>query len=190
MRNRAAASALVAALLVTGLSGCNFFAEQRTLQQYDPSDGRGIDVGDIQVRNALLVTEDGTRATLVMSAINSGTETRTLGVQFASAARKAEAGRLTLTLSLAPGETVSLGSDPAVQEVLEGITAPPGELFPLYFTTDGEEGKGLEVPVLEGALAEYAALIPSPSPTPTPKPEPTVEPSPGVTEVTDDTVTE
>src|SRR3712207_8194808 len=40
-------------------------------RKYDPSDGVSAEIGDLAVRNALLVTEEGERASLVVSVVNS-----------------------------------------------------------------------------------------------------------------------
>ena len=44
------------ALSAVLLSGCSLTAEIANLEPYDPSDGVGVTLGDVAVRNALLVT--------------------------------------------------------------------------------------------------------------------------------------
>ena len=153
MRSRAT-SLLLAGLVVAGLTGCTFGATQATRLDYDPSDGIGAEVGNVQVRNALLVTEDGETAALAVNLINSGDENVQLTVSW-----EAEAGRVDRSVSLRAGSTQSLGAD-ASPIVLSGVEAPPGSLFPVFFQYGDNEGQELMVPVLDGSLAEYADLVP------------------------------
>ena len=153
MRSRAT-SILLAGLVVAGLTGCTFGAVQATRLDYDPSDGIGAEVGNVQVRNALLVTEDGETAALAVNLINPGVENVQLTVSW-----EAEAGRVDRNVSLRAGSTQSLGAD-ASPIVLSGVEAAPGSLFPVFFQYGDNEGQELMVPVLDGSLAEYAELVP------------------------------
>ncbi|BDI23741.1 DNA modification methylase [Herbiconiux sp. L3-i23] len=179
MKIRAAASILLAASLAAGLSGCNFFSPQATLKKYDPSDGVGANLGDVDVRNVLLVTEDGSRATLVMSVVNTGTDAKSLEVEYVSEAADAIAGRVSFDVEV-PGQSIitTSATENDEQIVLEDIDAPAGSLFSVFLQSGTSEGTELRVPVLDGSLAEYDGLLPSPSPTPTPTPTVIVEPTP------------
>ena len=154
MRLRAT-SIVLAGLIAASLSGCTFGAVQATQLAYDPSDGIGAEVGDVKVRNALLLTENGETAALVVALVNSGDT----GVQLA-VSWDAQSGRVERTVSVPAGETVSLGAEAAVL-TLESVDAQPGSLFPVYFQYGDEAGQELGVPVLDGALNEYADLVPS-----------------------------
>lgn len=153
MRLRAT-SIVLAGLIAASLSGCTFGAVQATRLAYDPSDGIGAEVGDVQVRNALLVTEDGETAALVVALVNAGERRVQLAVSWDS-----ESGRVEESISVPAGETVSLGAEEDTL-TLEGVDAQPGSLFPIYFQYGDEEGQELGVPVLDGALDEYAAFVP------------------------------
>ena len=154
MRLRAT-SIVLAGLIAASLSGCTFGAVQATQLAYDPSDGIGAEVGDVKVRNALLLTENGETAALVVALVNSGDT----GVQLA-VSWDAQSGRVERTVSVPAGETVSLGAEADVL-TLESVDAQPGSLFPVYFQYGDEAGQELGVPVLDGALNEYADLVPS-----------------------------
>ncbi|MET0590972.1 MAG: hypothetical protein ABWZ77_07345 [Naasia sp.] len=179
MKNRAIASVALAATLAIGLSGCNFFSPQRTLEKYDPSDGVGANLGDIDVRNAMLLTEDGTRATLVVSITNLTADAAQLEVEYASEAPDAVDGRVTFEIGV-PAQSITTTStvDSGQQIVLEDIDAPAGSLFTIFMQSGDDPGTELRVPVLDGTLEAYVPLLPSPSPTPTPTPTPVIEPSP------------
>ena len=171
MRRRATLSAALAgALLLAGTTGCTFVAEIATLEEYDPSDGVGATVGDVQVRNMLAITEDGSRAALVFSANNSSDETVQLNVSLTE-------GGTPLQVPLPAATLTPVGSGTGEQLVLEDLDVTPGSLLPVYVQYGEEPGSLLNVPVLDATLPEYAALVPSPTPTPTPTPTATPEPT-------------
>ncbi len=163
-------SAALAGALLLGTTGCTFVAEIATLEEYDPSDGVGATIGDVQVRNMLAITEDGTRAALVFSGNNTGQDDVQLSVSLT------EGGASAQRVSLPAGELTPVGSG-TTQLVLEGLDVVPGSLLPDYVQYGSEPGRLLNVPVLDAALEEYAALLPSPTPTPTPAPTPTPTPT-------------
>lgn len=169
---RAVVSLALAGSVLTGLTACNFYSPQSTLLKYDPSDGVGGTVGPLSVRNALLVTSDGTRATLVVSVVNDTAKAQSLEVQYDSTDPEATNGRMTTRLLVSARSTMQVGHTGS-QVVLENIDAPAGSLLPLYFQTGNSEGQELEVPVLDGTISTYTDLLPSPSPTPVPTPTPT-----------------
>jgi hypothetical protein len=172
VKARIAASVVLAAALMLGTAGCSFFAPQATLKHYDPSDGVGTTVGDIKVRNALLVTgENEDESSLLINLVNVGDKGVTLLVQF-----EGEDGKSDSTVRVPAGDVVSFGAEGEEQFVLSGISAKPGDLLPIWFQYGDETGKQLLVPVLDNSLLEYSELTPSPTPTETPTPS--VSPSP------------
>lgn len=176
---RAVATALLAAALAVGVAGCTFLSSEILPRQYDPSDGIGADIGELDVRNALLVTEEGNRANLIVSVVNQSNEDQALSVQYESNAAAAVGGRVTVDLDIPARSTVTFGWQDAEQLVLEGIDTAAGDLFPVYFLSGGAEGVELKIPVLDTTLAEYSTLAPRPSPTPTPEPVPIPTPTDG-----------
>ncbi len=176
---RAVVSIALAGAVLSGLTACNFFSPQTTLERYDPSDGVSGSLGDLEVRNALLVTTDGTRASLVVSVVNSTDSIRTLEIQYDSGSTRA-----TTTVFAAANAITQIGGGTGAQVVLEDVEAPAGALLPLYFQSGDAEGQELQVPVLDGTLGTYTGLTPGPSPTPMPTPTPTpmIIETPGPTE--------
>ena len=126
---------------------------QATTEHYDPSDGVSADVGDLDLRNILVVSEDGEDGNLVLTVVNTGDEDAELGVQVG------EGGGEPLIIEVEAGATVSLGGDEEPL-LLEGIDTQPGALLPLYFQYGTAEGIEKLVPVLDGRLPEYADLAP------------------------------
>ncbi|MDQ0893075.1 hypothetical protein [Agromyces ramosus] len=153
MKARLAASVVLALGLVVGASGCSMITYQATTEHYDPSDGVSVDVGDLDVRNALVVSEDGVDGNLVLTVVNTSDEDAELGVQVG------EGGGETLTIEVGAGESVSLGDDEEPL-LLEGIDTQPGGLLPIFFQYGSAEGLQKLVPVLDGRQPEYADLVP------------------------------
>lgn len=172
---RVAVSALLAAVLAVGIAGCSFTNGEQTLpRNYDPSDGVGANVGQLAVRNALLVSGGGSRATIVASVVNDTDTQQQLSIQYASKS----AGRSTITASIPSHTVITFSYGKGSQVVLEGVDATPGALFPVYFASGNAEGAQLRLPVLDTTLAEYNGFRPTPTPTPTPAATPLATPGP------------
>ncbi len=176
MRARVVASAALAALVAVVLAGCNFITPMASLERYDPSDGVSGTVGDIELLNAFVISDDGVNGNLVLTALNRGGKTVTLSVQYESGGDKTD---LTVTVA-GNGSTDIGGFNDGEQLFLEDIDTIPGGLLPLYFQYGDEPGRQLMVPVLESALPEYSDLVPA-----TPTPTPTVTETPGPTPTED-----
>lgn len=173
MRARIAATVVLAAGILIGTSGCNLFAPQATTIQYDPSDGVGGDVGQVDVRNALLISTDGENANLVATLVNRGDSSYPVLVQYDGAD-----GRVSEEVTVPAKGRVQLGADGGPSVTLHDVDAQPGSLFPVFFQYGEETGTELLVPVLENNLSEYSTLTPSPKPTVTPLPEPSASTAP------------
>jgi hypothetical protein len=153
VKARLAASAALALGLALGASGCSMVTYQATTEHYDASDGVSLNVGELKVRNALVVSEDGVDGNLVMSVVNTGEDDVTLGVQVGDGGEVTE-------IDVEAGQTVSLGADEE-PVLLEGLDAEVGGLVSLYFQYGDVEGVEQPVPVLDSRLPEYADLAPS-----------------------------
>jgi hypothetical protein len=189
VRARIAATVVLAAGILIGTTGCGLIAPQATQLQYDPSDGVGADVGEVDIRNALLIAdEDGASATLVASLVNRGDESHRVSVQY-----EGNAGKVTEEVTVPARSSIVLGGDEGPTLTLREIEAQPGSLFPVFFQYGEETGAELLVPVLTNALEEYSTLAPTPEPTRTMilEPEATFPPTetPAPTETSEPTET-
>lgn len=155
MRKRAT-SIIVPVVLAVSLAGCTFVAPQTNQKAYDPSDGVSGGVGDIELRNVLMVTADGTDANLVVSTINSGDRSVRLVVSW----ENANGTRVDRNIYLKAGGSRTYGSA-SHPFVLGDIGADPGSLFEVYFQYGNQPGEQLAVPVLDGTLPEYSDLVPA-----------------------------
>ena len=108
---------------------------QATTEKYDPSDGVSADLGALDLRNVLVVSEDGEEGNLVASITNTGEDDATL-------------------------EIVSLGAADEEPLLIENLGAEVGGLVAMYFQHGAEEGLEIQVPVLDGGLPEYEDLVP------------------------------
>lgn len=163
MKNRWAMTTALAAALMVGTSGCTFGAAIATNIPYSPSDGTGTVVGDIAVRNALLITDDGDRLNLVVSLVNRGEADRAVTVQWEGAS-----GRESERILVDGNDTAQLGGPDEPQIIIEGVDVTPGSLYPVFFQYGDEPGSELQVPVLDGTLPEYELYVPEPATGPQP----------------------
>jgi hypothetical protein len=181
VRARIAATVVLAASLLLSTTACTFLAPQSTLKKYDPSDGVGTAIGQLKVRNALLLTKDGQEASFLVNLINDGQTTVNVLVQYNGTMPDGATGKVDTRVQLDPGEVRTFGSSDTRQLIFNGIGTKPGSLFPVFIQYGSQTGQQLLVPVLDGSLNEDSTLMPSPSPTATPTVAPTGVPTPSAT---------
>jgi len=182
VRARSAASVILAAGILMGTSACGFYSPQATTIHYDASDGVSGNVGDVAIRNALLLSEDGETANLLATVINQGDTTHSLEVQY-----EAKGEKVTQNVTIAAHETVTLGTPGSPAVTVENMDSAPGKLFPVFFQYGDETGAELLLPILDGTQGEYSTLLPTetpaPSEAPSEAPAPTETPAPTPTHV-------
>ena len=170
MRARTMATVVVAAGILLGTSGCNLFAPQATTIQYDASDGVSGDLGKLAIRNALLITEDGEHANLVVHVVNSSADPIDLLVQYEGAGQK-----VTTTVTVDANATTEFGVGDGPRVDVETPIVNAGSLLPVFFQYGDLTGIELLVPVLDGTLPQYSTLVPTETPTAEPAPAATPE---------------
>lgn len=153
---RAAASLVLAGALLVGTTGCTFLSTQATLIQYDPSDGIGGEVGDVQLRNVIgIISDDGSAISLLLTMVNSGTTAANVEVQYESSGAKTSVQK-----QVPVGSVATFGTTTDDEKIL--VLDPDviaGGLLPVYFQYGDNPGTQLMVPVLE-AIGDYAELQP------------------------------
>ena len=153
---RVVASLVLAAALLAGTAGCTFISTQATLIQYDPGNGVGANVGDVQVRNAIaLISDDGRAVSLLVTLVNSGTDDVSVSLQYESDGEKR-----TDIKAVKAGAAASFGNVVGEDQIIimnPGVAA--GDLLPVYVQYGDFMGKQLPVPVLE-ATGAYKELKP------------------------------
>jgi hypothetical protein len=156
VRARFAASAVLVALVLGATTGCTFLTPQATTDHYDPSDGIGATIGDVQVRNAFLLTGDGETASLLVNLVNEDDKGIQVNVQY----EDASSAKVDESIFVNAGSVKSLGGADDPRLLLTGIDAPAGSLFPVFFQYGDVTGEQLWLPVLDGSSADYADLVP------------------------------
>lgn len=161
---RLAASVVLAGSLLVGVTACEFITPQDTTRINQVSDGVDATAGPVGVRNALLITTDGTAASLVASFVNSSATRQTVQLQYTTTA-----GPATQQVVVPGNSSVSVHPGGQLDLQLENLKAPAGSLLPIYFSV-GSTGQTVQVPVLTNDLPGYETLTPTPTPTPMPSP--------------------
>ena len=154
MKARFAASVVLALGIAVSASGCTFITYQATTEKYDASDGISANVGSLDIRNALVVSDDGADGVLAMTVVNTGDRDVRLVVQF-----EGGTGRTSETVEIPANGTTVFGGAELDALALEGIDTDPGAFLPVYFQYGQEQGAEKLVPVLDGSLPEYGALL-------------------------------
>ncbi|MGN6427032.1 hypothetical protein [uncultured Leifsonia sp.] len=159
MKARAAASVVLALAVAFGTAGCGLVAPQATTKHYDASDGVSGSVGQVDVRNAMIVTDGvgGKVGNLVVTLVNNDAKSHRVTVTSGSSSAKAY-------VTVQPGQVKQVGTTPdeasSSNIFLTPFSALPGSLYPVYFQYGDQTGAKLDVPVLDGALEDYKDLVP------------------------------
>jgi len=156
VKSRLAASIALAAALLLATTGCTFGAAIATEKEYDPSDGVGTEVGELAVRNALLIGDDPENLNLVMTVVNASDVDKRLSVQWSDGSE-----RVTEVVVISANSRTAFGGPDQPQVLVTGSTDVIGGLVPLFLSYGSVPGVELLVPVLDGSLPEYELLVPS-----------------------------
>lgn len=175
MKIRAILVLAIALAVTTGTAGCNLIQPQATTKNYEASDGVSANLGALDLRNMILISENaGESANLVLGAINTSGSTITLNISYTSGGRLAS-----VTVAIPTSEQVTgYGADGQPQIVLDNIDVAAGGTLSLTLQAGDSDTKIAIVPVLSTGLPEYQGLTPSPVPlvTLTSTPSPTATP--------------
>ncbi|WOF23785.1 DNA modification methylase [Microbacterium betulae] len=155
MNSRALASAALAGLVVLGAAGCGAITPQATTIDYSASDGVNVpdtEGAPLQVRNAVVIADDeGDLGNLAAAIVNTSDSAATLVLEW---------GDESATVRVPAGSVVSLGAEDEEPLLLRAIDSPAGSTLPVYFQSGDAEGVLVEVPVLDGCLAQFEDLVP------------------------------
>ncbi|MCC9206051.1 hypothetical protein [Arthrobacter sp. zg-Y769] len=166
-RVRRTAAAGVIALAMLGTAGCSAVNEQATTIEYSPSDGILENVGDLQLRNILVVSNGfGEPGRLIGTVINDGADTQefTLAV-----------GGSTLSWNLPAGGKVVFEDELEEKVTVAVVEDEPGTGIDAELDLN-EETTALNIPVVNGDQPDYRPYLPEGSEyTPRPTEEPSTE---------------
>ncbi|RFA09973.1 hypothetical protein B7R54_12750 [Subtercola boreus] len=175
MRTRYAASILVAALVGVSATGCAFITPQATTSIGQVTDGVDGNVSpDLAIRNATLISDDKTSASLIVSLVNTGDEDHQVVVQYEDASGKS----VDAVALVGARSTLTVGGSTDQRLVLDNVDLTVGQLFPVFFQYGSVTGTKLLVPVLSSDWEQFDGLEPTATPTPTPTATPVPLPVP------------
>lgn len=149
VKARLIASVALAATVVFGASGCNLISPQATTKAYDASDGVSANVGDVRLRNIIVLTDDGVDGKLIFTAVNRGGP-HSLSFQY---------GDDTTVTAIVEGKTSTVFGGASDPIVLPDIDAEPGSFMPLFVQYGNETGTEVLVPVLDGTISPYDEFL-------------------------------
>ena len=155
---RRLASLALGATVVLGATGCSMISTQATTIQYSPGDGMMVPdtSGPLQVRNVLVVTDDGEQGNLVAAVVNGTDSAETLRIDIGDAGSVG-----TATIRVPANTVISLGSDETEPLLIEDLGgAMPGTDIPMSFQSGDGETTVVPVPVLDGEQDYLAPLVP------------------------------
>lgn len=137
------------------LSACQLASPMTTDEPYDPADGVSVDLGEVQVRDLLVVSEgNGSSGAVSGLVVNRGSEPVT--VQLTTQAD----GPLEPPVEVGPSQTARLdgkGGDGGAAVQLPAVEGAPGGTLAIQVGVQGGDATQVTVPVLEptGPYAEH-----------------------------------
>lgn len=156
MKSRTIKSAMLAGVLALSMSGCALIAPVATKHPYDPSDGVGADVSEVDVRNLVLIADEpGGLYNVVFTAVNAGDATD-LSMTFVGD----NGVKHTVDFEVANGNTAFGELDKETTKLLQLGKQAIGSTVNTFISANGESVE-LHVPVLDGTLDEYKPYVPT-----------------------------
>jgi hypothetical protein len=151
---RLAATALIATLALS-TSACSLSGNVASLQPYSPSDGQQVDLESVKARNFIYLVSESGRGFLIGSLVNSAAEARVVKIQYVDPNSQAKTDYF---VEVAPGAKLDFGynGNPAISVPVVEV---PGQTALFYFLESDTVNAEMKVPVLDGTLSEYKALI-------------------------------
>jgi hypothetical protein len=155
------------------LSGCAAGFNAATNTQRDSGNGRSIDVGSLQIRNATIVVDlaDPTRATVLMTVINNDEAAAEIltGIEVADNVRVEEF----LLIALPAKQVVNIGFDSEYRIALTGLAGfVPGQFLNVSFILKSGQSVPLSILINEKAGIYADIEIPARAAQPAPEPIP------------------
>ena len=145
--------AAAAAALLTA-TGCGYVSPQATADEYAPSDGIQADLGDVKVRNLMILATDAdSEGRVIGSVVNEGSELATLSI---------DADGATAEVEVPANDTVMLETSEPV--MVDRAGAGPGLMVETELEADGQSSTQ-SVPVLDHTYPRYASFVPGGAPT-------------------------
>jgi hypothetical protein len=154
MNIRKIATVAIAASLMLSASGCTFVSPIASRIEYAPSDGSQVTLKTVDARNFIYLSDGEGHFGLFGSLVNRGVTSTSVKLQYtdATTSEKKEA-----FFTLLPSQKLDFGYNGA-SALNYDLGGKPGQVVTVFVVADGEAGQGMNVPVLDGTLPEYADL--------------------------------
>ena len=151
---RLAVSVLIASLALS-TSACSLSSNVTSLKPYSPSDGQQVDLENIKARNFMYLVSESGQGFLIGSLVSSASEAKVVKIQYVDPNSQAKTDYF---VEIAPGAKLDFGynGNPAISMPVVEI---PGQTALFYFLESETISDGVQVPVLDGTLSEYKALL-------------------------------
>ena len=152
---RRIAIALAATAMTLGLSACSLTGNVASLDPYSPSDGQQIDLESIKARNFIYLVGDSGRGFLIGSLVSTATTDMKVKLQYVDPATDE---RTDYFFDVPAGSKIDFGynGNPAVELP---VVETPGQTAKFYLLESDSISGTIQVPVLDGTLAEYRILL-------------------------------
>jgi hypothetical protein len=167
LKARLAASIVLTLGLAVGVSGCTLITPQDTVGMKKSSAGVDGKVGQIDIQDAVIISNNGTLGNVVTTFVNNGDSAQTVQVQ---------QGSTTASVKVSAGGVTRIGGQGDHRVQLKNLNAQPGSLTDVYFSYAGQTGVKIQVPVLESSYPGFSGYAPkksTPKQTGTPTPSAT-----------------
>ena len=146
---------LAIAALSLSVSACSLSGNVSSLEPYSPSDGQQIDLEQVKARNFIYLVSDSGRGFLIGSLVSTSPSDMQVKLQYVDPATDA---RTDYFFDVPAGSKVDFGynGNPAVELPVVEV---PGQTAKFFLLESASISGVIQVPVLDGTLAEYQMLL-------------------------------
>ena len=157
VRKVVSAIALSAALLVS-TTGCNLVPASKiaSLQQYAPTDGAQVTVGDLKLRNAFILVNLNNQLEFYASVVNSGSSDIDARLQYDAVSGE----KTNVDFPVFAFEKIDIGYNGTAPIIIDSAVVP-GQNLKFWLLDNKHAGQFVNVPVLSGEDAVYQGLVPA-----------------------------
>ena len=153
--------AMATAALGIGLlsvTGCGYINPQQTSEQYSASDGTRTDLGPLQLRNMLIISDGENKPGRVIGAVyNSSSKDVKLTVKGAGGSQ---------TQVSVKKNSYTLLNDSTDAAILSTTGGKPGTVVEVTIAEDGtNQNAKFKIPVLDSTIVDYKKYLPTAEPT-------------------------
>lgn len=145
----------LAASLLLGTTGCSLVSPVASRVTYSPGDGTQIDLETIKVRNFMYLSDGKGGEALFGSIINPSLDSASVKIQYTDGTLNE---KKEVAINLLPGQKIDLGYNGGSALAID-LAGEPGGVVEVFIIEGTNTGKRIEVPVLDGTLAQYKDLV-------------------------------